>query len=116
MYAVIKTGGKQYRVRKDEIIQVEKLPGAVGDDITFPDVLMVGDESGAKIGAPTVAGASVSGKIVAQDRNRKIIVFKHKRRKGYRRKRGHRQYYTGVAIQSIETGNGSAEKAPESEE
>ena len=102
MYAVIKTGGKQYRVKPGELIHVEKLPGAVGDDVTFPEVLMVADESGAKIGSPTLEGASVTGKIVEQDRDRKVIVFKHKRRKGYRRKKGHRQHYTGVAIQNIE--------------
>jgi len=102
MYAVIKTGGKQYRVHPGEIIRVEKLPGSIGDDITFSDVLMVGGESGAKVGAPIVEGARVSGKIVEQARSRKVIVFKHKKRKGYERKKGHRQHYTAVAIQGIE--------------
>ena len=104
MYAVIKTGGKQYRVQPGELIHVEKLPGALGDDVTFSEVLMVADDSGATIGDPTVPGATVTGKIVEQDRDRKIIVYKYKRRKGYRRKKGHRQHYTGVTIQSIEAG------------
>jgi large subunit ribosomal protein L21 len=114
MYAVIKTGGKQYRVHPGDVIEVEKLPGGVGENVTFSDVLLVGDESGAKVGSPTVAGASVSGKIVEQARDRKVIVFKHKRRKGYRLKKGHRQYYTGVAIRGIE--GAQADKAQGSEE
>jgi len=104
MYAVIKTGGKQYRVRPGDIIRVEKLTGNVGDGVTFSDVLLVSGEGDSRIGAPSVSGARVSGKIVEQARDRKVIVFKHKKRKGYRRKKGHRQYYTGVAIQDIEGG------------
>lgn len=104
MYAVIKTGGKQYRVKAGEIIQIEKLDGNVGDKVTFPEVLLVEDQSGVKVGRPKLDGASVSGKIVAQERAKKVITFKHKKRKGYTLKKGHRQYYTGVAIESIEAG------------
>lgn len=115
MYAVIKTGGKQYRVHPGEVIRVEKLPGNVGDDITFSDVLMVGGETGAEVGFPIVAGAKVSGKIIEQARSRKVIVFKHKKRKGYRLKKGHRQHYTAVAISGIE-GAGAPETAQKAEE
>jgi len=104
MYAVIRTGGKQYRVNPGDVIKVEKLAGAVGEEINFDDVLMLAGEGDPVVGNPQVKGAKVVGRIVAQDRAKKIIVFKHKRRKGYRLKQGHRQYYTGVAIESIDTG------------
>ena len=102
MYAVIKTGGKQYRVAPGDRIRVEKLPGDVGADLTFGEVLMVGGEKVA-VGAPLVSGASVSAKITAQDKAKKIIVFKYKRRKGYRRKYGHRQPFTELEITGIES-------------
>ena len=103
MYAVIRTGGKQYRVGPGDVVRVEKLPGEVGEEISFDDILMVGgDEGEPVVGQPNVKGAKVSGKIVAQDRAKKITVFKHKRRKGYRLKQGHRQYYTGVEIDSVD--------------
>ena len=100
MYAVIKTGGKQYRVSEGDTLQVEKLPGAAGDKISFDDVLMVGGDT-PKIGTPVVKGAKVAAEILAQDRGKKIIVFKMRRRKNYRRKQGHRQQYTSVMITGI---------------
>jgi len=102
MYAVIKTGGKQYRVAEGEMLQVEKLVGNPGDAVTFDQVLMVGGDGKAKVGRPHVSGAKVKAEIVAQDRDKKIIVFKFRRRKNYRRKNGHRQPYTAVKITGIE--------------
>ncbi len=100
MYAVIKTGGKQYRVTEGDRIRVEKLDGDVGADVTFDEVLMLGGDKVA-VGTPTVSGASVSAKIVAQDKAKKVIVFKYKRRKGYRRKYGHRQPFTELEITGV---------------
>jgi large subunit ribosomal protein L21 len=102
MYAVIKTGGKQYRVAEGQMLQVEKLAGNPGDAVTFDQVLMVGGDGKAKVGRPHVSGAKVKAEIVAQDRDKKIIVFKFRRRKNYRRKNGHRQPYTAVKITGIE--------------
>ena len=99
-YAVIRTGGKQYRVSQGETLRVEKLPGDVGSSITFGEVLLLGGDA-LKVGLPLVGGASVTGTIVAQDRAKKIIVFKMRRRKNYRRKNGHRQWYTEVKITGI---------------
>jgi large subunit ribosomal protein L21 len=101
MYAVIATGGKQYRVQEGEIIRVEKLKGEPGAEVTF-DALMVSDGENVKIGQPSVEGASVVGHIVQQDKAKKILVFKYKRRKRYRRKYGHRQPFTAVKINKIE--------------
>ena len=100
MYAVIKTGGKQYRVSQGDRLKVEKLPGNVGDTVTFGEVLMIGGES-VKLGAPLIGGASVQAKVIAQDRAKKIIVFKFRRRKNYRRKAGHRQPFTALEITGI---------------
>ncbi len=97
MFAVIKTGGKQYKVQKDSVIVVEKLAGDAGSKITFDTVLMVGD----KVGTPTVDGATVSGEIVKQTRGEKVIIFKKIRRHGYRRKKGHKQDLTVVRITEI---------------
>ena len=97
MFAVIKTGGKQYKVAKDDIIVVEKLNAEVGSTVTFDNVLAL-DE---KIGTPTIAGAKVSAKVVKQTRDDTVIVFKKKRRQGYRRKNGHRQYISIVKITDI---------------
>jgi large subunit ribosomal protein L21 len=102
MYAVIKTGGKQYRVAPGDRLQVEKLPGSVGDSVTFSEVLLVGGEGDLKIGRPMLAGAKVEAKITAQDRAKKIIIFKLRRRKNYRRKKGHRQPFTGLEITGIQ--------------
>ena len=101
MYAVIKTGGKQYRVAKDEIIAVEKLAGEAGASLDLSEVLMLGDDKGTTIGSPLVEGASVSAEVVEQTRGDKIIVFKKKRRKNYRRKKGHQQDLTVLRITDI---------------
>lgn len=101
MYAVIKTGGKQYRVAKGDRLRVEKLAGNVGDTVTFGEVLLVGDGDGVKIGTPVVGGAKVEAKILGQDRAKKIIIFKFRRRKNYRRKSGHRQPFTALEITGV---------------
>ena len=101
MYAVIKTGGKQYRVAQGDRLRVEKLAGNVGDTVTLVQVLLVGEGEGVKVGAPLVGGAKVQAKIVAQDRGKKIIIFKFRRRKNYRRKTGHRQPFTALEITGI---------------
>jgi large subunit ribosomal protein L21 len=104
MYAVVRSGGKQYRVSPGGSVRVEKLAGEVGSSITLDDVLLVGGEgpdAEVKIGTPTVAGASVTGTIVDQGRGPKLRVFKMKRRKGYRRTQGHRQDYTEIRVDSI---------------
>jgi len=103
MFAVIKTGGKQYRVAAESVLEVEKLAGEAGDTVTFDDVLMLGGEGEAKIGSPLVAGASVAAEIVEQKRGRKIIIFKKRRRQNSRRKNGHRQEYTVVRVTDILT-------------
>jgi large subunit ribosomal protein L21 len=102
MYAVIRTGGKQVRVSPGQAVRVEKLEGAVGDSIAFGDVLLVGGEGEPRVGTPVLAGTKVVGTIVAQDRGPKITIFKMKRRKGYRRKIGHRQSYTEIRVERIE--------------
>jgi len=99
--AVIRTGGKQYRISEGDTLAVELLAGSPGDEIEFSDVLFVGGDT-PKIGKPTVAGAKVKAKIVAQDRGERLVVFKFKRRKRYKRKNGHRQHFTSVKITSIQ--------------
>lgn len=112
MFAVIKTGGKQYRVAANDKITIEKLPAEAGSTVTFEEVLMVGDGDKATVGTPLVAGASVAGEVVEQTRGDKIFVFKKKRRKHYRRRAGHRQYLTVVKITDILTdGKTAAPKA-----
>ena len=101
MYAVIKTGGKQYRVAPEDVITVERLEGEAGAAITLSDVLMVGGDQGVKIGAPILAGASVQATIVEQTRGEKVVIFKKRRRKHYRRKNGHRQDLTVLKITGI---------------
>ena len=116
MFAVIKTGGKQYRVEKDSVIRVEKLEAEAGKTVKLDNVLMVGDGSSTKIGAPVVAGASVNAEVVKQTRNRKILVFKKRRRHNSRRKNGHRQYQTVLKITGIEaTGGGAKVSKPAAE-
>ena len=100
MYAVISTGGKQYRVSEGDKLRVEKLAGDIGAKVEFGEVLMVGGDKVA-IGKPFVAGAKVVAEIVAQDRAKKVIVFKFRRRKNYRRKNGHRQPYTELKVTGI---------------
>jgi large subunit ribosomal protein L21 len=101
MYAVVTTGGKQYRVEEGETLRVEKIAGDVGSSVTFDRVLMISDGETASIGQPVLDDASVEGHIVEQGKSKKIIVFKYKRRKRYRRKHGHRQQFTAVKIDSI---------------
>jgi len=103
MYAIIKTGGKQYKVSEGDVIRVEKLEAEKGDQLTLDTVLMVNDENGnVKIGEPLVGGAKVQVKVIAQDRDKKIIVYKYKKRKNYHKKQGHRQPYTKLLIEKIE--------------
>jgi large subunit ribosomal protein L21 len=102
MYAVVATGGKQYRVALGEILRVEKLPGDVGAQVAFDQVLLIGDGDTVRIGQPVVDGASVTGHIIEQDKSKKILVFKFKRRKRYRRRQGHRQPYTAIKIDAID--------------
>jgi large subunit ribosomal protein L21 len=102
MFAVIKTGGKQYRVAAEDMLRVEKIPGEPGEIVQFGDVLVVGGDS-VTLGAPTVAGASVAAEVVEQGRGAKVIAFKKRRRKNSRRKRGHRQEFTLVRITEILT-------------
>ena len=102
MLAGGRTGGKQLRVEPGVAVRVEKLEGSVGDSIELGEVLLVGAEDGAKIGTPLVAGAKVVGTITAQGRGPKLTIFKLKRRKGYRRKAGHRQSYTEIRVDKIE--------------
>ena len=101
MIAVIQSGIKQFKIAPGEIIKVEKVVGNVGDSIKIDSVLMVDDGKNVKVGTPTLQGAYVNGVILEQGRGKKIIVFKHKRRKNYRKKRGHRQYFTRLKITEI---------------
>jgi large subunit ribosomal protein L21 len=103
MYAVVKTGGKQFRVTGGDVIKVEKLAGEAGETVTLGEVLMLGGDT-PEIGAPTVAGASVAAEILEQARDKKVIVFKKRRRQNYRRKKGHRQEMTVLRIDEILTG------------
>ena len=107
MYAVIATGGKQYKVSEGDTIKIERLNGdqgkaREGGDVTFDQVLLVGEGESVTIGNPTVAGAKVSGEIVDAGRGEKLTIYKYRRRKGYRRKTGHRQPFTAVKITGIE--------------
>ena len=101
MFAIIKTGGKQYKVAANDVIKVEKLVGASGDTVEFSDVLMMGEGSSIKIGEPLVSNARVCGTVLDQIRDDKVIIFKKNRRHNYRRKNGHRQYLTVVRITDI---------------
>ena len=100
MYAIIATGGKQYRVSEGDVIYIEKIDAAVDSTVSF-DVLLVGNEGDVKVGTPVVEGVKVEGKVVGQVRGEKIVVFKYKSKKNYRRKQGHRQPYTKVEITKI---------------
>ncbi|MEM8743588.1 MAG: 50S ribosomal protein L21 [Pseudomonadota bacterium] len=111
MYAVIRTGGKQYRVAPEDVIEVEKVSGDAGEIIQFNEVLMLGGDGAPQVGTPAIDGASVAGQVVEQKRGDKIIVFKKKRRKNYRRKKGHRQHLTAVRITEILTGGKKPSKA-----
>ncbi|MCR5559122.1 MAG: 50S ribosomal protein L21 [Schwartzia sp.] len=102
MYAIIKTGGKQYKVAEGEVIYVEKLDAEAGDAVTFDEVLAVVADGDVKVGKPVVEGAKVTGKVEAQGKDKKILVFKYKAKSNYRRRQGHRQPYTKVVIEKIE--------------
>ena len=102
MYAIIATGGKQYRVSEGDVIFVEKLSGEVDDALVFTDVLTVVQDGDVKVGAPFLEGAKVTGKVVKQGKDKKILVYKYKSKANYRRKQGHRQPYTKVSIEKIE--------------
>ncbi|MGE5398379.1 MAG: 50S ribosomal protein L21 [Chitinophagales bacterium] len=101
MYAVFLTGGKQYRVQEGEVLKIEKVDGEIGDTIEFDQVLAVKDGETLKVGNPLVSGAKVQAKVLLQDKDRKIIVFKYKAKKNYRRKRGHRQPFTRIVVEKI---------------
>lgn len=101
MYAVIQTGGKQYRVQPGETVMVEKLPGSLGDTIEFSDVLMLSGDDNVTVGRPLIEGAKVTGEIVEHGRGKKLVVYKFKRRKDYRRRNGHRQDFTVVKINDV---------------
>jgi large subunit ribosomal protein L21 len=101
MYAIVNIAGKQFKVAKDQYIYAPKLEGDAGSAVSFDNVLLVDNGSGVQIGAPTVKGATVSGKILEHVKGNKVIVFKKKRRKGYVKKNGHRQQFTKVQIESI---------------
>ena len=101
MYAIVKTGGKQYKVAQGDVLFVEKLEANEGDVVTLDQVLAVAGENGLTVGAPVVEGATVTAKVVAQGKAKKVIVYKYKAKKDYRRKQGHRQPYTKLVIESI---------------
>jgi large subunit ribosomal protein L21 len=106
MYAVVETGGKQYKVSKGDLIQVEKLGGEVGAKIELDQVLLIKDDGGMKVGTPLVEGVKVVGRIASQGRGKKIVIFKQKRRKGYRLKQGHRQDHAWIEIEDIISAQG----------
>jgi large subunit ribosomal protein L21 len=111
MYAVVTTGGKQYRVEAGTTLSVERLPGAPGETVTFERVLLVADGDEVMVGTPTVAGATVSGRVLAADRGPKLIIYKFKNKARYRRRTGHRQQLTRVRIDAIETAGGGRKRA-----
>ena len=113
MFAVVKTGGKQYRVAKDDVIRVEKLDVEAGATVLLNEVLMISDENGAKTGAPLLDGAVVEAEVLEQARNKKVIIYKKKRRQNYRRKKGHRQHVTVLKVVDIALdGSKKVAKAP----
>lgn len=111
MFAVVKTGGKQYRVAENDVIKVERLPGNAGETVTLDEVLMIGGDGKAEVGNPTLAGKAIEAEILEQTRGDKIVIFKRKRRKGYRRKNGHRQDLTVLRVKTIGEAPKTAAKA-----
>ena len=103
MYAVVRTGGKQYTVRAGDVLRTEKLNAEVGETVTLGDVLLLSDGANVQVDSSDLAKAKVTARVTGHGRGRKIVVFKCKRRKGYHRKQGHRQHYTELAIENIET-------------
>jgi len=101
MNAVVKTGGKEYRISKGDLIRVEKMEGKVGDQVTMKDILMISDEDKVQVGNPFLTNAVITGEIVQQVRGKKVLIYKMKRRKNYRRTKGHRQTYTYVRVNEI---------------
>jgi large subunit ribosomal protein L21 len=101
MYAIFRSGGKQYQAAPGAVLKLERIPGEVGESVIFDQVLAVADGEQVDFGKPVLADRMVTGRIVEQGRARKIIIFKHKRRKDYRKKQGHRQYYTAVRVEAI---------------
>ena len=101
MNAVVKTGGKEYRISKGDLIRVEKMEGKVGDQVTMKDILMISDEDKVQVGNPFLTNAVITGEIVQQVRGKKVLTYKMKRRKNYRRTKGHRQTYTYVRVNDI---------------
>ncbi len=110
MYAVFESGGKQHKVRQGELVHVEKIEGNPGEIVTLESILLVSEGDSIHVGSPTVEGARVTGEIVEQGKARKIVVLKKKRRKGYRRKQGHRQQFTCLKIKEITVPEGAALK------
>jgi large subunit ribosomal protein L21 len=104
MYAVIQTGGKQYRVAEGETLRVEKLPASPGDKLSFAPLLFADDGGNVQVGKPEVSGIQVEAEVLGQGKGEKIVIFKYKRRKSYRRKAGHRQPFTALKIVSIKVG------------
>lgn len=104
MYAVVATGGKQYKVAEGDVLRIEKIPGEIGDTVSIDDVLMVADGDQVDIGRPRVENAAVNARIVEQGKGKKVLVFKYKRRKRYRRMKGHRQPFTAIKIDNITNG------------
>jgi large subunit ribosomal protein L21 len=104
MYAIIRSGDKQFRAEPGQTVRIPSLDAEVGDTVTFGEVLVASTEDGTQVGAPTVAGATVTGEVVRHGKDRKVIIFKWKRRKNYRRKQGHRQKFTEVRIGEIRVG------------
>jgi large subunit ribosomal protein L21 len=102
MYAIIQTGGKQYKVTEGEMVKVEKLEAEAGDKVVLDQVLMIKDDNGTKVGNPLVEGAKITAAVLEQGRGKKITVYKYKRRKNERKKQGHRQAYTRLLIEKIE--------------
>ena len=110
MYAVVKTGGKQYKVAKDDVIKVERLDGEAGETVALEEVLMLGEGADVTVGTPVVEGATVAAEILEQARAKKILVFKKRRRQNYRRKKGHRQNITVLRVTDILTGGAKPKK------
>ena len=102
MYAIVNTGGKQYKIQEGDILRIEKIPGDIGSDVDFAQVLMVSDGENVTIGTPALENVGIKAHIVDQGKAKKILVFRYKRRKRYRRKQGHRQQYTAVKIDKIQ--------------